>query len=545
MFNVFRVNESVAGVLKDHGFGLDEKRFLAEAATKLGKPVDETKWKAATSKTASEYGAGLKRSNPNKFYALAMAIYKKMVGAVNAVADAKPASAANRFGRGVNEAEKIDEVTMGRARWGKTAASNPNCECTAHQTCGSCLKIASDRNAADAKAHAGTKSKQPKPVKEDLDESEINEAEGRFKKTHEFVTADGQHAFRAGKNLDHGTWDDRHYVKHGEGWKHVKDHGYDGHDSAEDAAASAKGNRDHYDSHKGAIKEAEGNTPVRGGIYSLDVVPKKGQKVWSTKWGEKFQFPFDPIDGGNRSKVAFTDPPTHRYVKMGSIATDTLRIVPTEAVKEAEGNNPGSEEFGAGVDLDRLGRPLVVKTKKKATHKAVDPRGYTMMTGTEAECKAMAKGGHSAGVITVEPISEHDLSSEAPEVKNQPEGHDEEKEIKDDPTREKLETAKDEADERKGGPAELAADLRVSIRIEKMGIGRYKRMLAKHTLSDADQKWLEQRVKDLEGCIKDMEAKVPELEAEAKEAGTAKSKDEIKESMVASIKQVIQEIAKG
>lgn len=118
------------------------------------------------------------------------------------------------------------------------------------------------------------------------------------------------------------------------------------------------------------------------------------------------------------------------------------------------------------------------------------------------------------------------------------EDHDEEKETQEDPTREKLETAKDEADEKKGGPAELAADLRVSVRIEKMGIGRYKRMLTKHELSSDDEEWLKKRIQDLEDCVKAMEAKIPDLEKEAE------GKD-IKESMIKGIRQAIFELAKG
>jgi hypothetical protein len=118
------------------------------------------------------------------------------------------------------------------------------------------------------------------------------------------------------------------------------------------------------------------------------------------------------------------------------------------------------------------------------------------------------------------------------------EDHDEEKEEQEDPTREKLETAKDEADEKKGGPAELAADLRVSVRIEKMGIGRYKRMLTKHELSSDDEEWLKKRIQDLEDCVKCMEDKIPDLEKEAE------GKD-IKESMVKGIRQAIFELAKG
>lgn len=125
-------------------------------------------------------------------------------------------------------------------------------------------------------------------------------------------------------------------------------------------------------------------------------------------------------------------------------------------------------------------------------------------------------------------------------IEKKPEGtdttHDEGEEEKDDPTREKLETPKDEADEKKGGPAELAADIRVSIRIEKMGLGRYRRMLAKHELSKDDEKWLKERIGHLEGCIKDMEDKLPELEKEA-DSGA------VKEHMRAGLRKAIVEIA--
>lgn len=291
--------------------------------------------------------------------------------------------------------------------------------------------------------------------------------------------------------------------------------------------------------HKKTVKEAEGDTPVRGGIYSLDVVPKKGQKVWSTKWGEKFQFPFDPIDGGNRSKVAFSDPPSHRYVKMGSIATETLRIAPTgsEAVKEAEGNNPGSEEFGAGAEQPK--KPGTWTDSKPGIRKAIKDyrEKLAKMPANSPDRKFIENGiKHYEGVLAGT-IKEHDLSSEAPEAKNQPEGHDEEKEIKDDPTREKLETAKDEADERKGGPAELAADLRVSIRIERMNVNRYKKMLVKHELSSDDEKWLNGRIDQIETEIKNMEEKVPELENESGKA--------VRETIVAQVRSAILELAKG
>lgn len=72
-------------------------------------------------------------------------------------------------------------------------------------------------------------------------------AEGRFRKTHEYITADGKLSFRAGKNLDYGTWDHRCYVLKNGVWRHVEDHGYDGHESNADAAAAARADRDGYD----------------------------------------------------------------------------------------------------------------------------------------------------------------------------------------------------------------------------------------------------------------------------------------------------------
>lgn len=143
-------------------------------------------------------------------------------------------------------------------------------------------------------------------------------------------------------------------------------------------------------------------------------------------------------------------------------------------------------------------------------------------------------------------VKEHDLSADAPEVKNQPKGHDEEKEIAEDPTREKLETAADEAGERKGGAAELAADLRVSIRIEKMNIGRYKRMLAKHDLSQSGLDWLKAKIEDIEGAIEDMQDRLPGLEAEAAEGkDETEVKKEITENTKLKLRKAIVEIALG
>jgi len=88
-------------------------------------------------------------------------------------------------------------------------------------------------------------------------EAVVDEADGKFKKTHEFITKDGKHALRSGKNETNGTWDHRHYEKTEKGWKHIKHHGYDGHSSKEEAAEAAKGDRDDYDSGKTYKESAE------------------------------------------------------------------------------------------------------------------------------------------------------------------------------------------------------------------------------------------------------------------------------------------------
>lgn len=122
-------------------------------------------------------------------------------------------------------------------------------------------------------------------------------------------------------------------------------------------------------------------------------------------------------------------------------------------------------------------------------------------------------------------------------------GHDEAGEEEDDPTREKLETPQDEKDEMKGGAAELAADLRVSVRIERMNMGRYKKMLDKHDLSEDGQNWLKEKMADIQSTIDDMLERIPKLEAEAKEQEGGEEK--IKECMKVALKKAIVEIAAG
>lgn len=156
----------------------------------------------------------------------------------------------------------------------------------------------------------------------------------------------------------------------------------------------------------------------------------------------------------------------------------------------------------------------------------------------KAKAQALKQYPESYGHVCHSPQCEESVKAGEVKMIGEAEEHDEAKEEKKDPTREKLETAKDEADEKKGGPAELAADLRVSIRIEKMGIGRYKRMLSKHELSPSDEKWLKRRIEELEACVKEMEDKLPELEKKA-ESGA------VKEAVTAEIKAVLVEVATG
>jgi hypothetical protein len=123
-------------------------------------------------------------------------------------------------------------------------------------------------------------------------------------------------------------------------------------------------------------------------------------------------------------------------------------------------------------------------------------------------------------------------------------GHDEAGEEQDDPTREKLETPEDEEDEQKGGAAELAADLRVSVRIERMNMGRYKKMLDKHDLSEDGQGWLKEKIQDIQDMIDDMLERIPKLEKEAEEQSTPEEAEaEIKEHMKAGLRKAIVEIA--
>jgi hypothetical protein len=110
-----------------------------------------------------------------------------------------------------------------------------------------------DATAAEVHQHVLSKRRSPEEMaafRKHLGENAVTEAEGRFKAygpDAAFVTKDGQHKWVAGKNLDYGTHDHRHYVKNGESWKHVEAHGYDGHESKADAIAAAKGDAAQHD----------------------------------------------------------------------------------------------------------------------------------------------------------------------------------------------------------------------------------------------------------------------------------------------------------
>jgi hypothetical protein len=489
MFNCIRINETVAAIASGYR---PESAFIAEAEQKLGKPVDEHKWNKAKSLAEKELG----KKTGDQFYAYTMGIYKKMMG--EATQDEKdpriqipykkghyqvtftPKKGEKRirriyqgddmeatFAKAKDEIKKDHPESHGYAihspqtdesiKEGEAEIIVENDEAkhsTTKDTHIDHIKVG-DLVVHDGKVRTvgskdlkhdsfmgktlwGDSYKSGKtPVKkvvkyrQSADES-VNEAEGTFRKTQEFVSKDGQHAWRAGKNQTAGTWDHRHYVKKGNGWEHVKDHGYDGHDSAEDAAAAAKADCEFHD--------------------------KKG-------------------------------------------------------VKEVKESEEGEEKYRVG------------------GHKK-------LFTLSDAKKKAEEIHQKTGIIVSVEKANVKESEEVEDKTKKADTDHDEAKEEKEDPTREKLETAKDEADEKKGGPAELAADLRVSIRLERMGLGRYKRMLSKHELSAADEKWLKRRMEDLEACIKDMEAKLPELEKKA-EGGA------VKEAMTTEIKAVIFEMATG
>ena len=210
-------------------------------------------------------------------------------------------------------------------------------------------------------------------------------------------------------------------------------------------------------------KDARVQIPYKKGHYQVTFTPKKGEKrIRRIYQGDDMEATFAKA----QEEIKKDHPESHGYAIHSPQTDESIKSGEKKMIGEAEGNNPGSEEFGAGAT------------------------------------------------------------------------HDEAKEISDDTTREKLETPKDEADEKKGGPAELAADLRVSIRIERMSMRRYEKMLDKHELSNDDEKWLKEKVEHIKSCIKDMEDKLPELEKEA-------NRGEIKESFIKGIKTAILEIAKG
>jgi hypothetical protein len=165
--------------------------------------------------------------------------------------------------------------------------------------------------------------------------------------------------------------------------------------------------------------------------------------------------------------------------------------------------------------------------------------------------KAKAKKATAEGEDEKEGLEDKQFDAptgkEIDEIGKKPEGvdkgHDEAGEEQDDPTREKLETPQDEKDEMKGGAAELAADLRVSVRIERMNMGRYKKMLDKHDLSEDGQGWLKEKIQDIQSMIDDMLERIPKLEAEAK--GEEGGEEKIKECMRVALKKAIVEIAAG
>lgn len=203
--------------------------------------------------------------------------------------------------------------------------------------------------------------------------------------------------------------------------------------------------------------------------------------------------------------------------------------VMAEMRRRGVGVKPVTESAMSDKDLDRQEKAIKAKADKKKATKPVkeddekeglEDKQFDAPTGSEI----------------------NDLDKKNAGIDQ---GHDEAGEEQDDPTREKLETPQDEKDEQKGGAAELAADLRVSVRIERMNMGRYKKMLDKHDLSEDGQGWLKEKIQDIQDMIDDMLERIPKLEAEAKEqeGGAEEAEVEIKEHMKVSLRKAIIEIA--
>lgn len=190
------------------------------------------------------------------------------------------------------------------------------------------------------------------------------------------------------------------------------------------------------------------------------------------------------------------------------------------------------------------------KAKAKALKDYPESHGHVMHSPqTDESIKAgerkMIKEGEDEKEGLEDKQFDAPTGAEIDEIGKKPEGvdkgHDEAGEEQDDPTREKLETPQDEKDEQKGGAAELAADLRVSVRIERMNMGRYKKMLDKHDLSEDGQNWLKEKIQDIQDMIDDMLERIPKLEAEAK--GEEGGEEKIKECMRVALRKAIVEIA--
>lgn len=314
-------------------------------------------------------------------------------------------------------------------------------------------------------------------------------------------------------------------------------------------------------------KDSRVQVPYKKGHYQVTFTPKKGEKrIRRIYQGDDMKATFAKA----KEEIKKDHPESHGYAIHSPQTDESIEVNEPSIIAEDEKTQAEADDRNKlyhkmlGLDYsnpqDTYHKYKKIHHSKKKTAKAAvnalshdevkkrlneadEKRSYTcedpdgkrcvVWASSTGEAKKKASAQLGCGMARVTVVDQTNSVKEADEDK-----HDEAKEEKEDPTREKMETAKDEDDEKKGGPAELAADLRVSIRIEKMGIGRYKRMLSKHELSSSDEKWLKRRIEDLEACIKDMEAKLPELEKEAK--GEA-----VKEAVAAEIKAVIVEVATG
>lgn len=296
--------------------------------------------------------------------------------------------------------------------------------------------------------------------------------------------------------------------------------------------------------HPADEKSARTEIPYKKGHYQFTFKTSKGK---DGKWIRRIYKGDDmnALHDKAKAKALKDYPESHGHV-MHSPQTD-------ESIKAGEQKMIG-EGYEAENDEKTADPGEYTAGKKKPS----SPKPWGGYGSKEAQDraranleKAKAKKATAEGEDEKEGLEDKQFDAptgkEIDEIGKKPEGvdkgHDEAGEEQDDPTREKLETPQDEKDEMKGGAAELAADLRVSVRIERMNMGRYKKMLDKHDLSEDGQGWLKEKIQDIQDMIDDMLERIPKLEAEAK--GEEGGEEKIKECMKIALKKAIVEIATG